>query len=155
LKDYAKNADEIRREKKTPYEIPAAQTAAMAQDEADYLSGGSLELVRRVINDKAQTGVVLAGLLRLEYKLENLRNDRQQLTSRVGALPEVKRLAKPDAIKVIEGVWKGLAHEVVDAFIKTARRLGADAGQVDGARSSGGGDEPHSGPGRGIRGEAR
>jgi DNA transposition AAA+ family ATPase len=30
-------------------------------DEADYLSDSSLELVRRVINDKAQTGVVLVG----------------------------------------------------------------------------------------------
>jgi hypothetical protein len=82
---------------------------AVARDEADYLSDGSLELVRRVINDEAQTGVVLAGLLRLKYKLRNLRNDHQQLTSRVGALLEVKRLAKPDAVKVIEGVWQGLA----------------------------------------------
>jgi DNA transposition AAA+ family ATPase len=56
----------------------------MAQDEADYLSDGSLELVRRVINDKAQTGVAPAGLPRLKYKLENLRNDHQQLPSRVG-----------------------------------------------------------------------
>jgi hypothetical protein len=39
--------------------------------------------VRRVISGKAQTGVVPAGLPRLKYKLENLRNDHQQLTSRV------------------------------------------------------------------------
>jgi hypothetical protein len=55
----------------------------MAPDEADYLSDGSLELVRRVISDKARTGI--------------------------GVLLEVKRLAKPDAVKVIEEVWKGLA----------------------------------------------
>jgi DNA transposition AAA+ family ATPase len=89
-------------------------------DEADYLSDGSLELVRRVINDKAQTGVVLAGLPRLKYKLENLRNDHQQLTSRVGILLEVKRLSKPDAVKIIEGVWRGLVKETVEAFVKTA-----------------------------------
>jgi DNA transposition AAA+ family ATPase len=35
---------------------------AVLIDEADYLSDGSLELVRRVINDKAETGVVLCGL---------------------------------------------------------------------------------------------
>jgi DNA transposition AAA+ family ATPase len=89
-------------------------------DEADYLSDGSLELVRRVINDKAETGVVLCGLPRLKYKLENLRNDHQQLTSRVGVLLEVKRLAKPDAVKIIEGVWRSLAKETVEAFVKTA-----------------------------------
>jgi DNA transposition AAA+ family ATPase len=87
-------------------------------DEADYLSDGSLELVRRVINDKAQTGVVLAGLPRLKYKLENLRNDHQQLTSRVGVMLEVKRLGKSDAVKIIEGVWRGLAKETVEAFVK-------------------------------------
>jgi hypothetical protein len=85
------------------------KAAAMAQDEEDYLSDGSPEPVRRVINDEAQTGVALAELPHLKYKLENLRNDHQQLTSRVGALPEVKRLAKSDAVKVIEGVWQGLA----------------------------------------------
>jgi DNA transposition AAA+ family ATPase len=89
-------------------------------DEADYLSDGSLELVRRVINDKAETGVVLCGLPRLKYKLENLRNDHQQLTSRVGVLLEVKRLGKFDTMKIVEGVWSGLAKETVDAFIKTA-----------------------------------
>lgn len=89
-------------------------------DEADYLSDGSLELVRRVINDKAQTGVVLAGLPRLKYKLENLRNDHQQLTSRVGVLLEIKRLSKQDAVKIIEGVWRELEKETIEAFIKFA-----------------------------------
>jgi DNA transposition AAA+ family ATPase len=89
-------------------------------DEADYLSDGALELVRRVINDKARTGVVLAGLPRLKYKLENLRNDHQQLTSRVGVLLEVKRLGKADAAKIIEGVWRGLAGETIEAFFKAA-----------------------------------
>jgi DNA transposition AAA+ family ATPase len=89
-------------------------------DEADYLSDGSLELLRRVINDKARTGVVLAGLPRLKYKLENLRNDHQQLTSRVGVLLEVKRLSKADAAKVVGGVWRSLTKETMDAFVKLA-----------------------------------
>jgi hypothetical protein len=50
-------------------------------DEADYLSVSSLELVRRIINDKAQTGVVLVVLPRLKYKLENLRNDHEEPSS--------------------------------------------------------------------------
>jgi DNA transposition AAA+ family ATPase len=87
-------------------------------DEADYLSDSSLELVRRIINDKAQTGVVLVGLPRLKYKLENLRNDHQQLTSRVGVLLEVKRLSKSDAVKIISGVWRDLPKETVEAFVK-------------------------------------
>jgi hypothetical protein len=49
--------------------------------------------------------VVLAGLPRLKYKLENLRNDHQQLTSRVGVLLEVKRMGRADAVKIIKGVW--------------------------------------------------
>ncbi|MDR0557931.1 MAG: AAA family ATPase [Treponema sp.] len=89
-------------------------------DEADYLSDGSLELLRRVVNDKAQTGVVLAGLPRLKYKIENLRNDHQQLASRVGVLLEAKRLGKADAAKIIEGVWRGLAKETVEAFVRAA-----------------------------------
>ena len=73
-----------------------------------------------MINDKAETGVVLCGLPRLKYKLENLRNDHQQLTSRVGVLLEVKRLGKPDVAKIIGGVWRDLGKETLDAFIKTA-----------------------------------
>jgi hypothetical protein len=121
----------------------------MVPDEADYLSDGSLELVRRVINDKAQTGVALAGLLRLKYKLENLRNDHQQLTSRVGVLLEVKRLAKPDAVKVIEGVWKGLSpaafHPDADAvFAVRPDRLGEYPHPVGRAPASGGACPPET-----------
>jgi DNA transposition AAA+ family ATPase len=90
-------------------------------DEADYLSNASLELVRRVINDKGHTGVVLVGLPRLRYMLENRRNDHEQLTSRVGVMLEVKALARTDAVKIIEGVWKGLPKETLDGFYKGAK----------------------------------
>jgi DNA transposition AAA+ family ATPase len=53
--------------------------AVLIIDEADYLSESSLELVRRVINDKARTGMVLVGLHTLEYKIRNLRNNHEQL----------------------------------------------------------------------------
>jgi DNA transposition AAA+ family ATPase len=51
--------------------------AVLVIDEADYLSEGSLELVRRVINDKANTGVALVGLPTLEYKIRNLHNNHE------------------------------------------------------------------------------
>jgi DNA transposition AAA+ family ATPase len=94
--------------------------AVLIIDEADYLSDSSLELIRRVINDKAQTGVVLVGLPRLEYKLRNLRNDHEQLASRVGVLLKVERMKKTDAVKILNSVWNGLAKDTVDSFVSLA-----------------------------------
>jgi DNA transposition AAA+ family ATPase len=94
--------------------------AVLIIDEADYLSDSSLELVRRIINDKAKTGVVLAGLPRLEYKLRNLRNDHEQLASRVGVLLKVGRMNNADAVKILSGVWKNLDKEAVNAFTAMA-----------------------------------
>jgi DNA transposition AAA+ family ATPase len=89
-------------------------------DEADYLSDACLELLRRVINDKAHTGVVLIGLPRLEYKLRNLRNDHEQLTSRVGAFVKLEKLRKADAATILSKVWWNLSAESVEAFVKAA-----------------------------------
>ena len=111
-------------------------------DEADYLSDASLELVRRVINDKAQTGVVLCGLPRLKYKLENLRNDHQQLTSRVGVFLEVKRMSRQDAVKIIGSVWRDLPPANHRRLYQNVQRLGADADQAHGAGPPDDGQEP-------------
>jgi DNA transposition AAA+ family ATPase len=94
--------------------------AVLIIDEADYLSESSLELVRRVINDKACTGVVLVGLPTLEYKIRNLRNNLQQIISRVGVIVKLGTLKKADAEKIIAGVWADLPRETVEAFIKGA-----------------------------------
>jgi DNA transposition AAA+ family ATPase len=94
--------------------------AVLIIDEADYLSDSSLELVRRIINDKAHTGVVLVGLPTLEYKIRNLRNDHEQLISRVGVMVKLGKLKKSDAVKILSGVWGDLAKETLDAFIKMA-----------------------------------
>jgi DNA transposition AAA+ family ATPase len=53
-------------------------------DQTDYLTDASLELLRCIIVDMAEVGLVLVGLPRLIYKLENLANDHEQLLSRVG-----------------------------------------------------------------------
>jgi DNA transposition AAA+ family ATPase len=86
-------------------------------DEADYLSDSALELIRQIINGKARTGVVLAGLPRLEYKLHN---DNEQLASRVGVLLKVERMKKSDAVKILGSVWKDLGKETVDTFVSLA-----------------------------------
>lgn len=89
-------------------------------DEADYLNDGALELVRRVVNDKGQSGLVLCGLQRLVFRIKNLKNDHQQLASRVGVLLEVSDLSPGDAEKMIASVWPDLDKETVQTFIKTA-----------------------------------
>jgi hypothetical protein len=35
-------------------------------------------------------------------------------------LLELKRLTKADAVKIIEGVWRELAKETIEAFVKAA-----------------------------------
>jgi len=94
--------------------------AVLIIDEADYLSDSALELIRRIVNDKSHTGVVLVGLPRLEFKIRNLRNDHQQLQSRIGVLVRLGKLKKSDAEKIITGVWKDIPKETMDAFIQTA-----------------------------------
>jgi DNA transposition AAA+ family ATPase len=94
--------------------------AVLIIDEADYLSDSSLELVRRIINDKARTGVVLVGLPTLEYKIRSLRNDHEQLISRVGVMVKLGKLKKTDADKIIAGVWTDLSKETLEAFVKGA-----------------------------------
>jgi len=94
--------------------------AVLIVDEADYLSDASLELLRRVVNDKSGTGVVLVGLPRLEYKIRNLRNDHQQLQSRIGVMAKLAAMDRGDAERIVSGVWKDLPRQVLDAFAKTA-----------------------------------
>lgn len=94
--------------------------AVLIIDEADYLSDGSLELVRRIINDKARIGVVLVGLPTLEYKIRSFKTNHEQIASRVGALLKIGNLTRGDAEKIISGVWKSLPKETIDAFIKGA-----------------------------------
>lgn len=94
--------------------------AVLIFDEADYLAPQSLELIRRVINDKSRTGVVLVGLPRLEYQLRNLRNDHQQLSSRVGVLLKVNHMTKKDAQKILTTVWSNISTEATKTFVSIA-----------------------------------
>lgn len=50
-------------------------------DQADYLTDASLELLRCIIVDMVEVGLILVGLPRLKMQLENLRNNHEQLLS--------------------------------------------------------------------------
>jgi DNA transposition AAA+ family ATPase len=89
-------------------------------DQADYLTDGTLELLRCVVADMAGAGLVLVGLPRLEGRLKNLKNDHEQLLSRVGELLKVESMKADDAARIVRGVWATAAKDVVDALTKAA-----------------------------------
>jgi DNA transposition AAA+ family ATPase len=89
-------------------------------DQADYLTDASLELLRCVIVDMAEVGLVLVGLPRLKMQLENLRNDHEQLLSRVGTFLRIERMKAVDAAKIIQSVWQSASAEVIGALTKAA-----------------------------------
>jgi DNA transposition AAA+ family ATPase len=88
-------------------------------DQADYLTDGALELLRCITTDMARIGLVLVGLPRLEAQLKNLRNDHQQLLSRVGTFLKIK-VKSEDAEKIIKEVWENVSKEVVGELVKMA-----------------------------------
>lgn len=89
-------------------------------DEADYLNDGALELCRRIVNDKGRSGLVLVGLQRLVYRIRSLKNDHEQLASRVGVLLEVESLKPVDAERIVLAVWPDLDKATVQAMVKSA-----------------------------------
>jgi DNA transposition AAA+ family ATPase len=89
-------------------------------DQADYLSDAALELLRCIIVDMAEVGLVLVGLPRLKIQLENLQNDHEQLLSRVGTFLKVNRMRDEDAMKIIQSVWESASQEVITALTKCA-----------------------------------
>jgi DNA transposition AAA+ family ATPase len=89
-------------------------------DQADYLTDASLELLRCIIVDMAEVGLVLVGLPRLKTHLENLRNDHEQLLSRVGTFLKVERMKGADAMKIIQIVWQSASREVISALTTSA-----------------------------------
>jgi DNA transposition AAA+ family ATPase len=93
---------------------------ALIIDQADYLTGGALELLRCITVDMAEIGLVLVGLPRLETRLRNLRNDHEQLSSRVGTFIRTGRMKNDDAAKIIIGVWEVAPEEVVRGLTKAA-----------------------------------
>jgi DNA transposition AAA+ family ATPase len=89
-------------------------------DQANYLTDASLELLRCIIVDMAEVGLVLVGLPSLKMQLANLRNDHEQLLSRVGTFLKVERMKGADAMKIIQSVWQSVSQEVISALTTSA-----------------------------------
>jgi DNA transposition AAA+ family ATPase len=84
-------------------------------DEADYLKADALEFTRRLVYDLGKSGLVLIGLPRLKYQIQNLRNDHRQLESRIGVYLPLAGLTRADAGSIAETVWPGIDRKIVDA----------------------------------------
>lgn len=90
-------------------------------DEADYLKADALEFTRRLVHDLGRTGLVLIGLPRLKYQIQNLRNDHRQLESRIGVCLHLSGLTKTDAVQIAEAVWPKISRKIVDAIYNVSK----------------------------------
>ena len=90
-------------------------------DEADYLKADALEFTRRFVHDLGQSGLVLIGLPRLKYQIQNLRNDHRQLESRVGVFLHLSGLSRVDANLIAESVWPKIDKKIVDAIFNVSK----------------------------------
>jgi DNA transposition AAA+ family ATPase len=89
-------------------------------DQAEFLTDTELELLRCIICDRARVGLALVGLPQLEGRLRNLRNDHEQLLSRVGELLKVGTMKADDASRIVRGVWESAPKEVITSLTKLA-----------------------------------
>ncbi|MCL2277571.1 MAG: AAA family ATPase [Treponema sp.] len=90
-------------------------------DEADYLRPDALEFTRRLVYDLGKSGLVLIGLPRLKYQIQNLRNDHRQLESRIGVCLHLSGLTKADAVSIAESVWPKINKKIVDAIFNVSK----------------------------------
>ncbi len=90
-------------------------------DEADYLKADALEFTRRLVYDLGQSGLVLIGLPRLRYQIQNLRNDHRQLESRIGVYLPLSGLTRGDAGTIAESVWPKVDRKIVDAVYSVSK----------------------------------
>ena len=90
-------------------------------DEADYLKADALEFTRRLVYDLGQSGLVLIGLPRLKYQIQNLRNDHRQLESRIGVYLSLSGLTRSDAGSITESVWPKVDRKIVDAIYSISK----------------------------------
>lgn len=90
-------------------------------DEADYLKADALEFTRRLVYDLGQSGLVLIGLPRLKYQIQNLRNDHRQLESRIGVYLPLSGLTRADAGSIAESVWPKIDRKIVDAIYSVSK----------------------------------
>lgn len=89
-------------------------------DQADYLKGPVLEMLRHVVMDKGRSGLVFIGLSKLVYQLDNLRDDHEQITSRIGIYFQTMAMKPGDATKIFKTLWPDVSAEVIKEAVKFA-----------------------------------
>ena len=89
-------------------------------DEADYLTDGALEYLRQIVYDAGQSGLVLCGLPRLSAMIQNVRNDHDQLLSRIGVRLMLDDISRKDMEAVIDSAWPGLKAPVKKKIIESS-----------------------------------
>jgi len=89
-------------------------------DEADYLFDSSLEYLRQVVYDAGHTGLVLCGLPRLSAIIQNVRNDHDQLLTRIGVRLMLDDISREDMEAVIDTAWSGLRAPVKKKIIESS-----------------------------------
>jgi DNA transposition AAA+ family ATPase len=94
---------------------------AVILDETDCLKADALEFSRRLVYDPGRSGLVLIGLPRLAYAIQNLKNDRRQLESRIGIYLPLSGLTKKDAAKIAESLRGGVDKDIIAAIYKMAK----------------------------------
>jgi DNA transposition AAA+ family ATPase len=99
----------------------AGRNMAVILDEAGCLKADALEFSRRLVHDLGRSGLVLIGLPRLTGAIQNLRNDRRQLESRIGVYLPLAGLTKADAKKIARSVRPSVEGEVVDAMYRVSK----------------------------------
>jgi DNA transposition AAA+ family ATPase len=87
-------------------------------DQADDLADSALEWLRQIIYDEGRTGLVLAGVPKLASQIMNVRNDHDQLLSRIGMYLRLPPVEPEDVLNVVRSIWPELPAEVEQAFVK-------------------------------------
>lgn len=89
-------------------------------DEADYLFDSSLEYLRQVVYDAGNTGLVLCGLPRLSSIIQNVRNDHDQLLTRIGVRLMLDDISSKDIEAIIDTAWPSLKTPIKQKLITSS-----------------------------------
>ncbi len=95
--------------------------ALLIFDECDYLTARILDWIRRVIHDKAQCGVILAGLPKLEHELHSFKNTHDQLNSRITLKYYVEKTQTKELMKIVSTIWPEMDAPPRKALVQAAR----------------------------------
>lgn len=94
--------------------------AVVIFDEAERLSTDKLDLIRRVVCDKAECGVVLCGLPGLRGLISENYRDMKQIQSRVGFVCSVGRMTEHDCAALVTSVFPEADADSIAEFYRSS-----------------------------------